>query len=344
MNCYAGLAKRIVKSFFPREIPVPQLQPLDARKIFYASSDEEVWKATLVWAEAKAQEREATALRAVSETNTDESYDSDDSEVGVPIQPISRLTSLFADDSDDEVFEGPVRRTNIATWESGVRTELSWAPWVEAERLERERRLVAKKRWHTALGDVMIVVEWYKEIVAVMAVAPEERTPLMKARCSSYVAAVARVAAGKAAAITEKRAATIIQAAARGRAVRAWNAFVSANKKPSNKPYDAHLASLLAAPVAPPRKPPAALKGKLGNLIFSIPSQPSATKKPSLFGDDDDDDESGCPYPDSDEDEGDGDYGTDDDDFGDWLPPASKLSKTGCPALGDGHHRLFLCN
>ena len=162
MNCYAGFAKRIVNSCFPRVIPVPQLQPLDARKIFYAasdeevwkstlvwaeaSSDEEVWKATLVWAEAKAQEREATALKAASETDTDESYDSDDSEVGVSIQPISRLTSLFADDSDDEVFVGPVRRTNIATWESGVRTGLSCAPWVEAERLERGGNWLRRRR------------------------------------------------------------------------------------------------------------------------------------------------------------------------------------------------------
>ena len=279
MNCYAGLAKRIVKSFFPREIPVPQLQPLDARKIFYASSDEEVWKATLVWAEAKAQEREATALRAVSETNTDESYDSDDSEVGVSIQPV-RKSALFGDND----------KFNKKRLSFGVISV------VEVKKFKKED----------------YVDDWSKD--------------------------------GKHLVWEGRSAATIIQAAARGRAVRAWNAFVSANKKPSNKPYDAHLASLLAAPVAPPRKPPAALKGKLGNLIFSIPSQPSATKKPSLFGDDDDDDESGCPYPDSDEDEGDGDYGTDDDDFGDWLPPASKLSKTGCPALGDGHHRLFLRN
>ena len=115
MNCYAGLAKRIVNSCFPRVIPVPQLQPLDARKIFYAasdeevwkstlvwteaSSDEEVWKATLVWAEAKAQEREATALKAASETDTDESYDSDDSEVGVSIQPV-RKSALFGDNDE----------------------------------------------------------------------------------------------------------------------------------------------------------------------------------------------------------------------------------------------------
>ena len=78
MNCYAGLAKRIVKSCFPRVVPVPQLQPLDASKIIYASSEEEVWKATLVWAEAKAQEREA-ALKAAEAAGDD-----DFSDFGVP--------------------------------------------------------------------------------------------------------------------------------------------------------------------------------------------------------------------------------------------------------------------
>ena len=124
MNCYAGLAKRIVKSCFPQVVPVPQLEPLDASKIskqevkdnntnkvcFALSdaeervfkpkhkllTDEEAWEATLAWAEAKAQEREATALKAVSQTNTDESYDSDDSEVGVQTQPV-RKSALFGD-------------------------------------------------------------------------------------------------------------------------------------------------------------------------------------------------------------------------------------------------------
>ena len=84
MNCYAGLAKRLVKSCFPevklsQVIPVPQLEPLDAKNIikhevkdnntnkacfalsevqeFKPISEEEAWAATLAWAEAKAQER-----------------------------------------------------------------------------------------------------------------------------------------------------------------------------------------------------------------------------------------------------------------------------------------------
>ena len=127
MNCYAGLAKRIVKSCFPQVVPVPQLEPLDASKIIkqevkdnstnkvcFALSDaeervfkpkhkpltdEEAWEATLAWAETKAQEREAAALKAASQTNTDESYDSDDSEVGVQTQPV-RKSALFGDNDE----------------------------------------------------------------------------------------------------------------------------------------------------------------------------------------------------------------------------------------------------
>lgn len=221
MNCYAGFATRIASSFFPRVIPVPQLQPLDARKIFYASPDEEVWKATLVWAEAKAQEREAAA-KAASQTDTDESYDSDDSEVGVSIQPV-RKSALFGD--NDEFVK--------------KRVSFGVTSVVEVKKFMKED----------------YVDDWSKD--------------------------------GKHLVWEGRSAATIIQAAARGRSVRAWNVFASA-----------HVAS--------------------------------QTDK--------------CPYPDSDEDEGDGDYGTDDDDFGDFEAPASKPSKTGCPALGDGHRRLFLCN
>jgi hypothetical protein len=103
MNCYAGLAKRLIKSCFPPVIPVPQLEPLDARLIikqevkdnntnkacfalsdahervfkpisFKPISDEEAWAATLAWAEAKAQERKSpTTIHCVIDCH----YDSD---------------------------------------------------------------------------------------------------------------------------------------------------------------------------------------------------------------------------------------------------------------------------
>ena len=206
---YVGMAKRIASSFFPQAVPVPQLQPLDARKIFYAS-DEDAWAAFLTWEDAKVQEREAKTVKAATRMKYD------------------------------------------------IYDPSTWPPYV-----------------------------WPAQPASV--------------RCK--------------------------------------------------KPYDAHLASLLAAPVAPLPKPPsmpmfgtpapapspyAAAVDDFGDFHFwdaaqaaaapSPPavSQPSPTKKPSLFGDDSDsddlfgDDESGCPYPDSDKDEGDGDYGTDDDSLCSW--------------------------
>jgi hypothetical protein len=99
MNCYAGLAKRLVKSCFPevklsQVIPVPQLEPLDARNIIKQEvqlittnkaclalsdaneriSEEEAWEATLAWAEAKAQEHKSpTTIHCVIDCH----YDSD---------------------------------------------------------------------------------------------------------------------------------------------------------------------------------------------------------------------------------------------------------------------------
>jgi hypothetical protein len=108
MNCYVGLAKRIAKSCFPQVklqevIPVPQLEPLDAKNIikqevkdistnkacfalsdaherlfkpisFKPISEEEAWEATLAWAEAKAQEHKSpTTIHCVIDCH----YDSD---------------------------------------------------------------------------------------------------------------------------------------------------------------------------------------------------------------------------------------------------------------------------
>lgn len=196
MNCYVGLAKRLVKTCFPPEVPVPQLQPLDARNIIkqevqLISTDGDAWEAALVWAEAKAQEREAAATKALSQTDTDESYDSDDSELGVSIQPAAgaaaKKPSLFADDDDDagggSLFGGVAalkgrKLGNLFFWIPGA------APPGPA-----------KNRYAAWVADVMIGV---------------------------------RTKAAAARAVEEKRAARTIQAAARGRAVRAWHPFVSA--------------------------------------------------------------------------------------------------------------------
>jgi hypothetical protein len=247
MNCYAGLAKRLVKSCFPPEVPVPQLQPLDSRNIIKQEvqlistskecfalsdahervnkpkpiSDEDAWEAALAWAEAKAQEREALATKAVSQTDTDESYDSDDSEFGVPTQPVSRVVNLFGPDTDEDDFEDEEtfvrRRSNIVAWERGSML-FSWAAWVDAENLERR----AKNRYAAWVADVMIGV----------------RTKAVAAR-----------------AVEEKRAARTIQTAARGRAVRAWNPFVSAptvSHIDTDESYDSDDFAL-AVPAPPPK-------------------------------------------------------------------------------------------
>jgi hypothetical protein len=260
------MAKRLVKSCFPPEVPVPQLQPLDARNIIKHRSyqvaceeaskypcerwkevyevqmnvsfkpkhisDEEAWEAALAWAEAKAQEREALATKEESQTNTDESYDSDDSEFGVSVQPVSRVICLFGPDTDEDDFEDEetfVRPLpNIVAWERGERLPSSWAAWVDAENLERR----AKNRYAVWVADVMIGV----------------RTK----------AAAARV-------VEEKRAARIIQAAARGREVRAWNPFVSAptvSHIDTDESYDSEdFAEEVPAPPQKPKLPAGAAAG-----------------------------------------------------------------------------------
>ena len=87
MYCYAGIAKRLVKTCFPHliphqviphQVPVTQLEPLHAcniikpkevcfvelEQLFKPISDEEAWAATVAWAEARAQNLEPTLLCA----------------------------------------------------------------------------------------------------------------------------------------------------------------------------------------------------------------------------------------------------------------------------------------
>jgi hypothetical protein len=229
MNCYAGLAKRLVKSCFPQVVPVPQLEPLDARKILKQEvkdintnkacfaltdaeervfkpepiTDEEAWEATLAWAEAKAQEREAAALKAVSETDTDESYDSDDSEVGVYIQPV-RKSALFA--GDDEA--------------SGSEDDEEFPLAAMVGLMRRGTIIEEKKAWN--ISDAAAAAAMWRDDAQATA---EESVAIAKAmgKLAALAEATARVAA-LAEADADRMAATIIQAAERGRALRAWKA------------------------------------------------------------------------------------------------------------------------
>ena len=227
MNCYAGLAKRIVKSCFPQVVPVPQLEPLDASKIskqevkdnntnkvcFALSdaeervfkpkplTDEEAWEATLAWAEAKAQEREATALKAASQTNTDESYDSDDSEVDVSIQPVLKKgISLFGDDDDSSGDEEA----------SGSEDDEEFPLAAMAGLMRRGTMFEEKKAWN--ISDAAAAAAMWRDYAQADA---EESVAVSKAMEKLAARATARVAA-----------ATIIQAAERGRAARARDAQI----------------------------------------------------------------------------------------------------------------------
>jgi hypothetical protein len=240
MNCYAGLAKRLIKSCFPevkpiQVIPVPQLEPLDAKNIvkqdvtdistnklcFALSdaderlfkpkhiSDEEAWAVAVAWAEAKAKEREA---KEETQTDTDESYDSDDSEFGVPTYPVKKSGLFACSDTDRDYNEDTVEqlvRSIIARW---VTTSKKWyaASTIQAAERGRAVRSGAHEFFNTS--------DFYNAYY--MRKATEVRqcwwvTSHTVTRAAAAMATLWNV---------EKRAATIIQATARGMSVRAWKA------------------------------------------------------------------------------------------------------------------------
>jgi hypothetical protein len=217
MSCYAGLAKRIAKSCFPEVIPVPQLEPLDARNIIKHEvkninttkecfalneevvkpiSDEEAWALTVAWAEAKAQERETKEL---SQTDTDESYDSDDS------------------DDDYEAIHSAIAM--IMQFEEEKRIE-------GKKRISREKEKSLLKRMlesQSLSGDDTDESYDSDDFEDDNKGVDEEDNNDDKVK-----ELVRRVVANWISASKKYRAATMIQAAARGRAVRAWNTFISA--------------------------------------------------------------------------------------------------------------------
>jgi len=223
MNCYAGLAKRLIKSCFPQVIPVPQLEPLDAKNIVKQDvmdisthkpiSDEEAWAVTVAWAEAKAKEHEAKEhetkeheAKEETQTDIDESYDSDDSEFGVPTYPVKK-SGLFTNEDEDTVEQ--LVRSIIARW---VTTSKKWyaASTIQAVVRGRLVRSGAYKFFN--------FTDYYN--------AYYERKAAEARQCwwvTTYT--LSRTAAAMATLWNvEKRAATIIQAVARGMSVRAWKA------------------------------------------------------------------------------------------------------------------------
>lgn len=126
MNCYSGLANRLIKSCFPRIIPVTQLEPLDAKNIIKQDvtdistnklcfalseaherlfkpkpiSDEETWAVTVAWAEAKAKERDDYIIDMIRRFE-EEKRISKEKEKSL-LKRMLESQSLSSDDTDDE--------------------------------------------------------------------------------------------------------------------------------------------------------------------------------------------------------------------------------------------------
>ncbi len=272
MNCYIGLAKRLAKSCFPPVIPVPQLEPLDARLIikhevknFSTSkecfalsdayerlfkpkpiSDEEAWEAALVWAEAKAQEREALAFNDASQTNTDESYDSDDfADVALPApQFVCHLAGLMkvGEGVRAKVYSLDDAAAAAAMWRDDAQADADesvaaakavkkfWAN-VDAENAAKSQAatiIQAAERGRVVRMVVVIVAE-ATEVLQLSKFVAEDWAGIAMARAVVAMGVVGLMktrAVGLVKVVVEWHAATIIQATARGRAVRlaAWDA------------------------------------------------------------------------------------------------------------------------
>jgi len=255
MSCYAGLAKRLIKSCFPQVIPVTQLEPLDAKNIIkhrsyqvaceeaskypcerwkevYEAhmnvsfkpkpiSDEEAWAVTVAWAEAKAKERET---KEESQTNTDESYESDDSEFGVPTHPVKK-SALFVG-SDNEDTEKLVRSI-IAQW---VITSKKWHAASTIQAVVRGRVV------RSGAYEFFDFTDYYNTYY--MSKAAEVRqcwwvTTYTLSRTAAAMATLWNV---------EKRAATIIQAAERGRVVRLTACYAAFDKVVAERAERRHIA------------------------------------------------------------------------------------------------------
>jgi hypothetical protein len=256
MNCYVGLAKRIAKSCFPPVIPVPQLEPLDAKNIikqevknintnkecfalsevreFKPISDEEAWEATLAWAEAKAQQREALATKEEYQTDTDESHDSDDSNdlfgpprVGAETTYVYNLddaaaaAAMWRDDAQTEAYESVAAAKAVKKFWTNVDA-------ANAAKSQAATIIQATERGRVVRMVVLIVAD-ATEVLQLSKFVAEDWTGIAVARAVVAMGVMGLMktrAVGLVNAVVEWHAATIIQATARGRAVRiaAWDA------------------------------------------------------------------------------------------------------------------------
>jgi len=253
MNCYYGLAKRLIKSCFPRIIPVPQLEPLDAKNIIkhrsYQVACEEATKYPCErWKEvyeahmnvsfkpkpisdeaavtcircAKTKEKEKALLLKLllSQTDTDESYDSDDSEFGVPTHPVKK-SALFAGSDNEDTVKQQVKSI-IAQW---VITSKKWHAARTIQAAERGR-LVRSGTYKFFIATHYAYNEpWRRELWWV--------TTYTLTRATLAITTLWNV---------EKRAATLIQAAERGRVVRLTACYAAFDKVVAERAERRHIA------------------------------------------------------------------------------------------------------
>jgi hypothetical protein len=244
MNCYYGLAKRLIKSCFPRIIPVTQLEPLDAKNIIkhrsyqvaceeaskypcerwkevYEAhmnvsskpkpiSDEEAWAVTVAWAEAKAKERET---KEESMTDTNESYDSDDSEFGVPTHPVKK-SALFAGSDNEDTVKQQVKSI-IAQW---VITSKKWYAARTIQAVVRGRLV------RSGAHELFNFTDFYNAYYTRKAAEARQCWWVTTYTLSRTAAAMTTLWN------VEKRAATLIQAAERGRVVRLTACYAAFDK------------------------------------------------------------------------------------------------------------------
>jgi hypothetical protein len=259
MNCYTGLAKRLVKSYFPevklsQVIPVPQLEPLDAKNIIKCEvkdnnttkacfalseevlkpiSNEEAWEAALAWAEAKAQERETASTKEASHTDTDESYDSDDFED-------DNKDADEEDNNDDKVKE-LVRRI-VADWvveskkyraatliqaAARGRAARAWNAFISAPVVSNNDNNGSAFVTKEVVTHLLWTVRLFGNRISAATVAVTAITALAETRRRDKIMDNEVMVTAARTSVVEWVAAAIIQAAARGRAVRAWNAITT---------------------------------------------------------------------------------------------------------------------
>jgi hypothetical protein len=246
MNCYYGLAKRLIKSCFPQVIPVPQLEPLDAKNIIkhrsYQVACEEATKYPCErWKEvyethmnvsfkpkpisdeaavtcircAKTKEKEKALLLKLllSQTDTDESYDSDDSEFGVPTYPV-RKSALFAGSDNEDTVKQQVKSI-IAQW---VITSKKWYAARTIQAVVRGRLV------RSGAHELFNFTDFYNAYYTRKAAEARQCWWVTTYTLSRTAAAMTTLWN------VEKRAATLIQAAERGRVVRLTACYAAFDK------------------------------------------------------------------------------------------------------------------